>query len=107
MKHEPTTPLLDTGTLRRDLRGGGEWARQCGERVARRREHLGLTSTQLAQLVGVPEPTIWKVEQGLLAPRDYLKIAIAFAMATPVEHLFPYPERERVSEMYRTEEAVA
>lgn len=69
-------------------------ARQWGTNVRHRRQALDLTQRQLAELAGnTTVQTISKVEAGEIAPRDYLKLAIAAALATEVDALFPMPMR--------------
>jgi DNA-binding XRE family transcriptional regulator len=73
-----------------------KWAIDCGARVEFKRGERGWTRSRLAFLVGTTEATIHRVESGALAPRDYLKIAIAAALATPVAELWPYPDSAAV-----------
>lgn len=64
-----------------------------GNLVRRRRNVLGLTQGQLADLIGVPFQTISKVERGTIVCRDYLKVALALRLFVEVEDLFPWPPR--------------
>lgn len=73
-----------------------KWAVDCGALVAGRRTEMGWTRQQLATLVGTTEATIHRVESGAVSPRDYLKMAIAAALAVPVEQLWPYPTAQTV-----------
>lgn len=86
-------PFFDLEAVRVMAR---KWSIDCGTRVAKRRESFGWTRAQLAQLCGTTEATIHRVESGALAPRDYLKMAIAAALAEKVEVLWAYPTREAV-----------
>lgn len=63
-----------------------------GLRVRDRRKLLGLTQRQLAEMVkpATTQATIWKIENGRIAPRDSLKARLAAALATTPEALFPW-----------------
>jgi transcriptional regulator with XRE-family HTH domain len=87
-------PVVDLEQLRRYLK---REQRFWGGRVRARREDLGLTLEQVADMTGSTAPTIFKIEQGKIAPRDHLRIALAFALATEVDRLFPIPNRETIS----------
>jgi transcriptional regulator with XRE-family HTH domain len=69
-------------------------ARHWGGRVRQRREDLGYTLARLAALTGTTAQTINKIETGEITPRDHLRIALAFALATEIDRLFPLPKRE-------------
>lgn len=86
-------PFFDLAEVRRFTR---KWAIDCGAKVEGKRGERGWTRARFAQLVGTTEATIHRVETGVLAPRDYLKIAIAAALATPVADLWPYPDMATV-----------
>lgn len=73
-----------------------KWSIDCGANIASKRSERGWTRLQLAHLVGTTEATIHRVESGAVTPRDYLKMAIAAALATPVEKLWPYPDMAKV-----------
>lgn len=91
---------MDLDVLRVQLRNQrSTW----GSKVKNRRESLGLT---LAQVVEISEgalraQTLSKIERGELEPRDYLKLAIAVALLTEVEELFPMPSREDATRLLR------
>lgn len=70
-----------------------KWAVDCGRLVRLRRQELGWDRRTLAQLVGTTEPTMLRIEAGSLNPRDYMKFAIAAALATEVQQLWPFPAR--------------
>lgn len=55
----------------------------------------------LADGAGTTYQTIWKLLQGKLIPREYLRISIALALGTDVEKLFPLPTREAIVERTR------
>lgn len=63
-----------------------------GGKVADRRHELGLTQVELAQLCGLTQQTISKIEIGEIRPRDRLKYLIADKLATHVGELFAWPE---------------
>ena len=87
---EPFFDLDDVRVLAR------KWAIDCGTRIATRRTELGWNRATLATLVGTTEATIHRIESGAVSPRDYLKMAIAAALAVPVEQLWPYPSAQTV-----------
>lgn len=88
-------PFFDLDDVRRLAR---KWAVDCGHLVEQRRVALGFDRRQLAAIVGTTEATIHRVESGVVAPRDYLKMAIAAALAIDVSSLWPYPARSAVFE---------
>lgn len=63
-----------------------------GGKVAARRADLGLTQTQFADVVGVTQQTISKIENGEMIPHDKLKVTIAQRTGTQVAELFAWPE---------------
>jgi DNA-binding XRE family transcriptional regulator len=93
MPTERETPFFELDEVRRLAR---KWSIDCGVNVAAKRNERGWTRVQLASLVGTTEATIHRVEAGAVTPRDYLKMAIAAALATPVEQLWPYPDMAKV-----------
>lgn len=86
-------PALDLRDIRQMV---AKWAIDCGRRVADRRVALRWDRRQLARLVGTTEATIARIEQGVINPRDHLKLAIAAALCLEVESLWPYPRRADV-----------
>lgn len=80
--------------VQRSFELGDVW----GRRVAERRESLGLTQSQLAELCEVTQQTISKIERGEVVPLDALKVRLAAALVTKPWQLFPWPgqARERV-----------
>lgn len=81
-------PLLDTVALRTLFEPAGEWARECGERVKRQRAERGYTISRLAELADTNVQTIYKIERGLIIPREYLKASIAYALNTEIIDLW-------------------
>lgn len=63
-----------------------------GDRVKARREALRFTQRTLAELAETSQGAIWKIEHGLLAPRDDLKARIAAALGTRIGLLFPHAD---------------
>lgn len=63
-----------------------------GERVAQRRNDLGLSQAQLADLCGITQQTVSKIEKGVMIPHDKLKLRIAQRTGIRPELLFPWPE---------------
>jgi DNA-binding XRE family transcriptional regulator len=83
-----------------DLRSFADtWAKECGRRINQRRDLFGLHRRQLADLCGVTESTIIRIEDGDQTPREWLRLAIAGALRCEVADLWPYPSCERIHEM--------
>lgn len=61
-----------------------------GQRVKARRELLEYSQHQLGVRVDCTAQTIYKIEKGLMTPRDHLKIAIARELRTTPDKLFPW-----------------
>ena len=63
-----------------------------GERLANalksKRQELGLTQAELAELCGVTRKTVNTVENGVFVPSALLAIKMARALNLPVEGLF-------------------
>lgn len=57
-------------------------------KVRERREELGLSQTELAQMAGVGQHTVSDMESGRHIPRVDVAILIARALMRPVEELF-------------------
>lgn len=93
-----TVPLLDTAAVRSLYEPAGEWAKDCGERVRRNREQHGFTLSRLAELADTNVQTIYKIERGLIVPREYLKASIAYALSVEVTDLWgPFSRRNLAS----------
>lgn len=78
--------------------------RTWGIRVSDRREALGFTQATVAKLSKLPQQTISRVELERVAPRYETMAAIAKALATSVEDLFPieaYPSHLKRSHKNR------
>lgn len=93
MTHNETAPALDHEDVRRMV---AKWAVDCGRRVQERRQLFSWDRRTLSELVGVSEPTMIRIEQGSINPRDYLKLSIAACLLCEVEDLWPYPRRTDV-----------
>jgi transcriptional regulator with XRE-family HTH domain len=65
-----------------------------GARVSSRRQQLGLTQEQVAQISGLSQQTISNIEAGRHLARDDVKIALAKALGTTPGELFPWPPME-------------
>lgn len=87
-------PLHDLDVLRAYI---DRESRSWGRLVRSRREDLGLTLDQVAKLAGTTAQTIQKIEKGQIQPRDHLRLALAFALSTEVDRLFPMPDRATVA----------
>ena len=74
----------------------GAQAKVWGRLVRDRRRSLGLTQQQFADLIrrDFPIQTVSKIERGEIAPRDYLRAAIALRLGQSIDDLFPYPSRD-------------
>lgn len=59
---------------------------------------LGVSTQRLADSVGVPYQTVWKLRRGDIYPREYLRIALAMALGAEVSDLFPMPDRAKLLE---------
>lgn len=62
-----------------------------GIKVRKRREALDLTQERLAQLTGLRQATISRIELGVQVPSDRLKWVIAGALGCSLDELFPWP----------------
>ncbi len=65
--------------------------RKWGTRVRTRRVAQALTQEQLATLCGYPQEAISRIEHGRYVMRARLQLALAVALHTPVDELFPWP----------------
>lgn len=74
-----------------------------GGRVRARRNALGFTLRQTAELADVAESVVCRIELGQYTPRDAVKVALAAALASEVTDLWvslPMAEvRERALEL--------
>lgn len=66
-----------------------ERERSWATRVHQRRTELGITQVQLARIAGVTQQAISRLERGEVAPRIRTMRAVAGALGTTVEALFP------------------
>lgn len=65
-------------------------SRRWGKRIQERRQLLGLTQQQLADLLGVRQATISKWERGDRRPSHHYIPRVAKALGTSPEILFTY-----------------
>lgn len=65
--------------------------RSWGRHVKARRQSLGLSQEKLAEICGIRQSTISRLEAGVSAPRDNVKWLVAGGLGATVEELFPYP----------------
>ena len=68
-----------------------------GRLIRDRRKSVGLSQNRLAQKCGLDRQRIWRIELGEIATADHIRIAIAAALDTKVERLFPYPIPSRIA----------
>lgn len=65
-----------------------------GQSIRARRERIGLTQVQVAELAGISQPSIAQFEAGKFIPADRSKVALARALGTTPGELFPWPPME-------------
>lgn len=65
-----------------------------GESMRERRLRLGLSTADVASLVGISSQAIWQFEKGKRIPLDRTKVALARALGTTPAELFPWPPME-------------
>jgi len=73
-------------------------AQHWGSAVAKRRALLSLSQAQLAEICGVTQQTISKIESGRMIPHDRLKVVLATRMGTEPSALFVWPQRSALHE---------
>lgn len=78
-------PDMPTATTTKSL------AEVWGEGLRAARIRAGYTQVELAERIGQSQFTISRIENGEHRPHDDTKIALAGALDTTVEILFPYP----------------
>jgi transcriptional regulator with XRE-family HTH domain len=84
-----TSPLLDSKQLQRLV---DNWLMDCGRRVRLRREALGITRSQLAAATGITPESVSRLERGMQAPRDNVRVAIAHVLGVEAEEIWrPIP----------------
>jgi len=57
------------------------------EELKKRRERLGLTQAQLAEILGVAETTVWRYEKGATAIPKYMDLVLQALEAKLIENL--------------------
>lgn len=62
-----------------------------GKQVRKHRAHKGLTQSALAELVGVEQNTISRIETGVTSPSDAMKIELCLALDCDLDDLFGWP----------------
>lgn len=78
----------------------GELMEQLAQRLQSRRLEKGLSRQALAELSGVPAPTIARFEQHhAISMRQYLDLAIAFGYAEPLKELMREPIYKTMEEL--------
>ena len=63
--------------------------RSWATRVLQRRTELGITQVQLAKLANITQQAVSRLERGEVTPRVSTMLAIALALGTNIEVLFP------------------
>lgn len=92
-------PPLDTDALRSIIGAGGPWARQCGERLRRRREELRFARSLVSRTVDCTEMTLARVERGEQIPRDHLRTALAMTLFVEVDEIWAPLSRQAVADL--------
>lgn len=64
-----------------------------GKAIAERRAELSFSQSQLAELAGVKQQTISKIEAGDMIPADWLKAVLADRLMLEPGELFSWPTR--------------
>lgn len=62
-----------------------------GTRLREARRARGLTQPQLAEMAGVAQQSVSKVERGEACPHDRVKLQLAHALGVSPGSLFPWP----------------
>lgn len=62
-----------------------------GSRLREARRARGLTQPQLAEMAGVAQQSVSKVERGEACPHDRVKLQLAHALGVNPSSLFPWP----------------
>ena len=73
----------------RSLYDVDETLRLWGANIRQRRKLLGLTQYQLAEAMGVRQPTVFRWEKGQMEPRRHHKAKLARVLGLDVQLLFP------------------
>ena len=71
---------------------GMNLAKTFGTNVQRKRKLLGLTQEQLAELLGVGQHTLSRIERGVLTPKFDRLQDFSEHLCTPVSELFATPD---------------
>ncbi len=87
------TPLLDRLALDEVLR---EWTVESGQRLRAARSMLGWTQDKLAKLADTTPETVCRVELGSIAPRENLRITLAYSVGREVSDIWPPMSRRAV-----------
>lgn len=74
-------------------------AEEDGLRLRARREQLGVTQAQLAELVDVTQTSISLIEIGRRTPRDHVKARIAMALGCDIATIWQPPTRAHLVKM--------
>lgn len=55
------------------------------------RRTRGLTQPQLAEMAGLAQQSVSKIERGEACPHDQVKLQLAYALSVSPSTLFPWP----------------
>lgn len=96
--------MLDARRLRKAV---SDWSYEAGRRIAKRRRELGMNQHELADLVGVRFTSISKFELGIATPKDSTRWALACALMTDIDELWPAPSRTYIQAVAHSAERAA
>ena len=78
----------------------GELMQQLAQKMQKRRLEKGLSRQALADMSGVPAPTITRFEQHYaISMRQYVDLAITMGYAEEVKHLMDEPKYKTMDEL--------
>lgn len=92
--------LLDRHSLQNAFAKGGPIVKRWGNIVRTRRNSLKLSQEELALLSGISPSSVYRLEEGELCPLDATRCAVAAALGTSVDKLFPHPTRSELNDLY-------
>lgn len=70
-------------------------AKNFGENVQRRRKQLGLTQDNLAEMLGIGQHSLSRIERGVLTPKFDRLVEFSKYLHCPVSELFSCGESDR------------
>lgn len=77
------------------------------QKVKAQRERMGWSQSELARATGIPQPTIWRLENGDIEhPKADTLIALANAFKVPIDYLVQDDYELHPAELLRTDNDV-